>query len=178
EKMGSTRKLRDKSYGRLGRLGVLVVAFVAAALAISPSETILALVGFAWAGFGASFGPIVLLALFWRKPSNRGALAGLITGAVGVMVWGQFGTAIFGEGSFLANTYEIIPGFIAILILAGLVSRATYKPNAEIEGEFDRTAEFARPGYRAPAEEGATGAWPAPRRRGSTAPSRTRTRPP
>ena len=158
EKMGSTRKLRDKSYVLLGRLGVLVVAIVAASLAINPSETILALVGFAWAGFGASFGPIVLLALFWRKLSNWGALAGLITGAVVVMVWGQFGTAIFGEGSFLANTYEIIPGFIANLIVAGLVSRATYKPNAEIEAEFDRTAEFARPGYRAPAEEGATGA--------------------
>lgn len=158
QKMGSTRTLRDKTYVLLGRIGVLVVAIIAAVLAINPSETILALVGFAWAGFGASFGPVVLLALFWRRLTNWGALTGLITGAVVVLVWGQFGGAIFGADSFLANTYEIIPGFIANLIVAALVSRATYQPNAQIDAEFDRSARTARPDYRAPAEEGATGA--------------------
>src|SRR5690606_5611149 len=71
----------------LGRVGVLAVGVVAAVLAIVPNATILGLVAFAWAGFGAAFGPVVLLSLFWRRLTNWGALAGIFVGAVGVFVW-------------------------------------------------------------------------------------------
>src|SRR5690606_1650876 len=91
---------QDKHYILLGRMAVLVVSIVAAILAWEKSNTILNLVGFAWAVFGASFGPIVLLALYWRKFTSQGALAGMVVGAVTVFIWGN--TAL---GDYL---YEIV----------------------------------------------------------------------
>ncbi|WP_344819884.1 sodium/proline symporter PutP [Microbacterium soli] len=116
----------------LGRLCVLGVAIVAMLLAITPNDSILGLVGFAWAGFGASFGPLVLLSLYWRKLTNWGALAGMVVGAVTVFVWAAF------EGGWF-ELYELLPGFVLALITAVIVSLATYKPNAEIEREFTET---------------------------------------
>ncbi|GAB3518833.1 sodium/proline symporter PutP [Arthrobacter monumenti] len=121
----------------LGRLGVLTVAIIAIILASGRNESILALVAFAWAGFGASFGPTILLALYWRKFSTAGALSGMIAGAVVVFTWGN---------SPLADVmYEIVPGFLLNVIVAVVVSKFTFKENAEIEAEFDeavRRVEF------------------------------------
>lgn len=122
---------QDKHYILLGRIAVLVVSIVAAILAWEKSNTILNLVGFAWAGFGASFGPIVLLALYWRKFTSQGALAGMVVGAVTVFIWGN--TAL---GDYL---YEIVPGFLLNLIVSVVVSKLTYKPIPEVEKEFDET---------------------------------------
>ena len=127
--MVSKKNLTAKQGVVLGRLGVLVVAVIAIVLASGRNESILALVAFAWAGFGASFGPAVLLSLFWRKFTTQGALSGMIVGAAVVFAWGN---------SPLAETmYEIVPAFIANLVVAVVVSRLTWKPNAEIEAEFD-----------------------------------------
>ncbi|WP_026545120.1 sodium/proline symporter PutP [Arthrobacter sp. 35/47] len=127
--MVSKKTLSAKQGVILGRLGVLVVAIVAIILASGRNESILALVAFAWAGFGASFGPAVLLSLFWRKLTMPGALAGIIVGAAIVFAWGN---------SPLSSTmYEIVPGFFANLAVAVVVSRLTWKPNPEIEAEFD-----------------------------------------
>jgi len=126
----------------LGRAGVLLVAIVAGLIALNRDTTILALVGFAWAGFGAAFGPVVILALYWKKLSTWGTLASMITGAVVVFVWGN---------SPLADVlYEIVPGFIVSMIVAVVVSLATYKPSAEIDAEFDAAADQARADYVAP----------------------------
>jgi len=100
------------------------------------------LVGFAWAGFGAAFGPVVLLSLYWKKLSTWGTLASMITGAVVVFIWGN---SALGD-----SLYEIVPGFAASLIVAVVVSLATYKPNAEIDAEFDSAVEQAHPKYTAP----------------------------
>ncbi|MCF2571300.1 sodium/proline symporter PutP [Brevibacterium sp. UCMA 11754] len=135
---GSKRTLQDKTYVLLGRLGILVVAIIAVLLAISPSNSILDLVAFAWAGFGASFGPIVLLTLFWKKLSNWGALFGLISGAAVAFIWGQVSTPL------TESIYEIIPGFAINLIVAVVVSRFTYKPNADTDREFDESVELSR----------------------------------
>ncbi|MGR6089506.1 sodium/proline symporter PutP [Brevibacterium sp. 1718] len=135
---GSTRTLQDKTYVLLGRLGVLVVAVIAVVLAISPSNSILDLVAFAWAGFGASFGPIVLLTLFWKRLSNWGALFGLLSGAVVAFVWGQVSTPMTDA------IYEIIPGFIVNLIVAVVVSRFTYKHDEASDIEFDESVELSR----------------------------------
>lgn len=135
---GSKRTLQDKTYVLLGRLGILVVAIVAVMLAISPSNSILDLVAFAWAGFGASFGPIVLLTLFWKKLSNWGALFGLISGAAVAFIWGQVSIPITDD------IYEIIPGFAVNLIVAVVVSKFTYKPNADTDREFDESVELSR----------------------------------
>lgn len=135
---GSTRTLQDKTYVLLGRLGVLVVAVIAVVLAISPSNSILDLVAFAWAGFGASFGPIVLLTLFWKRLSNWGALFGLLSGAVVAFVWGQVSTPM------TDSIYEIIPGFIVNLIVAVVVSRFTYKHDEASDIEFEESVELSR----------------------------------
>lgn len=127
--MVSRKTLSAKQGVMLGRLGVLVVAIVAIMLASGRNESILSLVAFAWAGFGASFGPAVLLSLFWRKLTMPGALSGMIVGAAIVFAWGN---------SPLSSTmYEIVPAFIANLVVAVVVSKLTWKPNAEIEAEFD-----------------------------------------
>lgn len=119
----------------MGRVCVLVVAAVGVLIALNPGGTILELVGFAWAGFGAAFGPIVLLSLFWRKLTNWGALAGMIVGAATVFIWDAAGFAL----------YEIIPGFVANMIVAIAVSLATFRSNAEVEEEFDDTVAMTSP---------------------------------
>ena len=123
-----------------GRIGVLVISIVAGALAINPNDTILGLVGFAWAGFGAAFGPIILLSLFWRKLTNWGALAGMVTGAVTVFVWAAFDTGL----------YELLPAFVLATVAATVVSLATYKPQAAIEKEFTETGSIMVHGTPAP----------------------------
>ncbi len=116
----------------LGRVAVLVVAVIATLMALDPSETILELVAFAWAGFGASFGPAILLSLFWRRLTNWGALAGMVSGAVTVFLWKEFGPEVFG-----ATLYEIVPGFLINLVVAVVVSRLTFRDDAELTREFD-----------------------------------------
>ncbi|OBF96269.1 sodium/proline symporter [Mycobacterium sp. 852002-51152_SCH6134967] len=119
-----------------GRLGVLTVAVVAVLLALNPDGTILDLVGFAWAGFGAAFGPLIILSLFWRKLTSAGAIAGMIAGAVVVGVWGQ-------TEALSSAMYEIVPGFVACFAVAVAVSLATAREDDEIQREFSETAEKA-----------------------------------
>ena len=119
----------DKQYVFFGRMAVLAVAIIAAFLAWEENETILGLVAYAWAGFGAAFGPVIILSLYWRKMTNWGAILGMIAGALTVIIWKNVG---------LGDTmYEIVPGFIINFIVSVVVSYFTYKPNAEIEKEFD-----------------------------------------
>ncbi|MDH6236769.1 sodium/proline symporter PutP [Cryobacterium sp. CG_9.6] len=126
----------------LGRFGVLLVAIIAGLIALNRDSTILELVGFAWAGFGAAFGPIIILSLYWKKLSTAGTLASMITGAVVVFIWGN--------SPLSASLYEIVPGFVASMIVAVVVSLATYKPSAEIDAEFDAAAEQSHPKYKVP----------------------------
>lgn len=122
----------DEHYVLLGRLAVLAVSVLAAAMAWTQNATILRLVAFAWAGFGASFGPVVLLSLFWRKLSAAGALAAMVTGAVVVGVWGNLEGGIF-------ELYEIVPGFAAGLLVGWIVSNLTYREDEAVQREFDET---------------------------------------
>lgn len=122
----------DKHYMIAGRIAVLLVSVVGAILGWNPDSSILDLVGFAWAGFGAAFGPTILLALYWKKLTNIGALVGMIAGAVVAYIWGQ-------SEVLSGMLYEIVPGFAINLILAVIISLITYKRNAEIEKEFDDT---------------------------------------
>ncbi|WP_308806877.1 sodium/proline symporter PutP [Actinotignum urinale] len=121
----------------LGRIAVLAVSLLAAIFAWFRTDSILNLVSFAWAGFGAAFGPIVLLALYWRKLTAMGALTGMVTGAVVVGFWGTF--KWFG-------LYEILPGFLLAALVAYIVSLMTYRPNPEIDAEFDRAVRLAKAG--------------------------------
>jgi len=108
-----------------GRVSVLVISAIAMLLALDRDSTVLALVAYAWAGFGAAFGPLVLFSLFWGRMTRNGALAGMIAGAVTVIVWKHLSGGIF-------DVYEILPGFlIASAAIIG-VSLAGAKPGAEI----------------------------------------------
>ncbi|MEH7222191.1 sodium/proline symporter PutP [Bacillus sp. JJ1566] len=125
----------DKRYVFLGRMAVLVVSIIAMALAWPNNESILKIVSFAWAGFGASFGPVILLSLYWRKITAKGALWGMVAGAITVMIWGNV--------KLLTDTlYEIVPGFIICWVVTYLVSLATYQPNAEIDKEFTEALDI------------------------------------
>ena len=117
----------------LGRAGVALVAVVAGALAWEQNNTILGLVAFAWAGFGAAFGPVVLLSLFWRRLTSTGAITGMVMGAVTVFAWTY---------SPWAELYEIIPGFLVCTVAAVLISLATYRRNEDVEREFDAAARL------------------------------------
>lgn len=116
-----------------GRMVVLAISVIAAFFAWFRTDSILGLVAFAWAGFGAAFGPVILLCLYWRKYTWQGAAAGMAVGAITVGIWGNIPDEVFA----LFQVYEILPGFLLNLLVSWLVSRATYKPNKEIDEEFD-----------------------------------------
>ncbi|RNA66737.1 sodium/proline symporter PutP [Alteribacter keqinensis] len=112
----------------VGRFGVLLIALFAIFLAYNPEATVLELVGYAWAGFGAAFGPVVILALFWKRMTKTGALAGMIVGGATVILWDLF---------VPSDLYEIIPGFIFAWIAVVVFSLIGPEPSKEIQDEFD-----------------------------------------
>lgn len=119
-----------------GRIGVGVVAAVGILLALQRSDSILDLVGFAWAGFGSAFGPVVLLSLFWRRLNRQGALAGMLVGAIVSFTWGRWELDTK-FGWFDQHLYEMIPGFALGLLTAIVVSLVTSRPPKHIEADFD-----------------------------------------
>jgi solute:Na+ symporter, SSS family len=112
----------------VGRISVVLVALAAIAIAADPDSRVLGLVAHAWAGFGAAFGPLILLALTWRGMTGAGALAGLVTGAAVVIAW----IALGWDQSFLGGPglYEILPGFLAATLAIVAVSGATRREPA------------------------------------------------
>ncbi len=120
----------EKTVMNVSRITVLVIAAIAFVLSLNPSSSIFGLVSYAWAGFGSTFGPLVILALFWRGMTNKGAIAGLIAGGVTVVLWHNLKGGIF-------NVYEILPGFIACLLFAVAVSLLDRNKNPEMLAEFD-----------------------------------------
>lgn len=124
------RKLSQKQMVVISRLTVLAIALIAFLMSLNEHSTIFKLVSYAWAGFGATFGPLILLALFWRGATNKGAIAGIIAGGITVIVWHNLHGGIFG-------IYEIIPGFIMCLLFAVIFSIADKNKNPEMLAEFD-----------------------------------------
>ncbi|RUO57856.1 sodium/proline symporter PutP [Pseudidiomarina insulisalsae] len=125
----------EKELVLVGRISVLIVSLVAIALAWNPENTILGLVANAWAGFGAAFGPVIILSLFWKRMNRHGALAGMVTGAATVLFWIYVPVI---EGQPLSSyVYEIIPGFIVCTLAVLVVSSMTAKPDTELRDTFD-----------------------------------------
>lgn len=115
----------------VGRISVFVVSLIAIGLAFDQSSSILSLVANAWAGFGAAFGPVILLALFWKGLTRSGALAGMVTGAAIVLLW--IYAPIGPDGAALSSVfYEMIPGFVGCLVAAVAVSAFSKKPDDAI----------------------------------------------
>ncbi|SCC28347.1 MULTISPECIES: sodium/proline symporter PutP [Priestia] len=123
------RKATDKELVLVGRLSVLGVAIIGILLSLNPNDTILGLVGYAWAGFGSAFGPAVLLSLYWKKMTRWGALAGMIVGAATVLIW----VTVPGLSEAL---YEMIPGFVLSFLAVVVVSLLTKDPSTKVQGTF------------------------------------------
>ncbi|WP_439534489.1 sodium/proline symporter PutP [Polymorphobacter sp.] len=119
----------------VGRLATLAVALVALGLAFDRSSNVLSLVGNAWAGFGAAFGPVMLLSLHWRRLSRDGALAGIVAGAGTVLLW-LYAPFTIGRAAPSAVIYEIVPGFAASLAAAWAVSMRGKPASARVARRF------------------------------------------
>lgn len=131
------KKASSKRMLLVSRLSVLIVAAASLALAINPKDSILGLVGNAWAGFGAAFGPLVLLALLQKKSTWQGAFFGMLVGGITVIIW------IYFDHPY-KDWFEIIPGFFLSLITNLIVSKFTYKPDPEVEKEFKEMEELVK----------------------------------
>ena len=112
----------------ISRASVLIIAALAIFIGMNPNSFILDMVSYAWAGFGAAFGPAILMSLFWKRTTRNGVVAGIITGGVTVLVWKQF--AWFG-------LYEIVPGFTFGLLAIAIVSLLDKEPSKSIQQTFD-----------------------------------------
>ena len=115
------------------RVTLLLIAVVAVIIARNPDSSVFNIVSFAWAGFGAVFGPVVLFALFWKRTNWQGALAGMISGGVMVFVWKYCVRPLGGAW----NVYELLPAFIVAVICLVVVSLVTGEPSKEIQEEFE-----------------------------------------
>lgn len=124
------KKATDKQLLNLSRVAVAVVAIIAYVIALDPNNTVMDLVSNAWAGFGAAFGPAMLLSLFWKRMTMNGALVGMVSGAVVVMIWNRF----------LADStgiYELVPAFIISLLLIVIVSLIGKEPDKKVIEQFE-----------------------------------------
>ena len=124
------KEISQKKLVWISRGAVAVIAVIAAAIALDENSTIMSLVSNAWSGFGATFGPVILMSLIWKRTNKAGAAAGMIVGAAVWFVWTQFfaGTGL----------YEMVPAFLASLAALVIVSLATKKPAQEIQDEFEQ----------------------------------------
>ena len=121
-----------------GRAMVLMVALLAVWIARDPDSRVLGLVAYAWAGFGAAFGPVVLLSLFWKRMTRNGALAGMVAGALTVVLWKQTGSAL----------YEIVPGFFAAMVAIIVVSLLGKAPGPQLLAQHEQVhATLREQGY-------------------------------
>jgi sodium/proline symporter len=121
----------DKELILISRLSVIVIAISAYLLALNENSSILKIVSYAWAGFGATFGPAIIISLFWKRMTRNGALAGMISGGVLVIIWKQLSGGIF-------DLYEIVPGFIVSAIAIIIFSLLDKQPDEVIIDEFEQ----------------------------------------
>ncbi len=141
------KKASNKELIFVSRLAVFAVAAVAIILAMNTQseffKVVMKMVSFAWAGFGAAFGPLMLLALFWRRTNLAGAISGMVVGAVTCFVW-KFvlqANAALTAAHPIFNLYELAPGFVLAFITTVVVSLVTRKPSEEILAEYDEVAK-------------------------------------
>ncbi len=119
---------------RVGRFAVILISLVALVLAMTPDSSVLGLVSYAWAGFGAAFGPAIVLSLYWSRMNRNGALAGIVVGGVTIVLWKQFTGGWF-------DVYEIVPGIILSTLSIVIVSLMTGEPEDEVKKQH---AEFKK----------------------------------
>lgn len=126
-------KLSQKASMIAARVTVIVIAVLGIILARNPDSSVFGIVSFAWAGFGAGFGPVVVCSLFWKRTTLPGALGGMATGGIMVFVWKYLIKPMGG----VLGIYELLPAFLAGILMIVVISLFTEKPSEEIEKEFE-----------------------------------------
>lgn len=126
----------DKKVMRVSRIVLIMIALIGIIIAWNENSVIFTLVSFAWAGFGATFGPVMLFSLFWKRTNRAGAIAGMISGGAMVFIWKLLLKPIGG----IFSIYELLPAFIVSCVAIVVVSLCTRKPSDEIVKEFDMVA--------------------------------------
>ena len=131
-------KVTEKTAMLIARITVIVIAIIGIVIAWDPNSSVFQIVSFAWAGFGAAFGPVVLTALFWKRTTKWGAFAGILAGGIMVFVWKFIVRPLGGA----LDIYELLPAFIVALAAIIIVSLIDKKPSQEIIDEFESVKTF------------------------------------
>lgn len=126
-------KLSEKKKVIIARATVIVISIIAIFLASNPKSNVFQIVSFAWAGFGATFGPVMLFALFWKRSNKYGAIAGMLSGGIMIFLWKYVVRPLGGA----LDIYELLPAFIIACIFIVVVSLLTPAPEKEIVEEFE-----------------------------------------
>lgn len=127
----------DKQVMTVSRITLLVITAIAMIIASNEKSVIFTIVSFAWAGFGAVFGPLMIFSLFWKRINRAGAIAGMLSGGIMVFVWKLLVRPLGG----VWNIYELLPAFVISCIFIVVVSLLTAPPSAEVQEEFDSVAK-------------------------------------
>ena len=133
------RDASDKKVLWVSRIMLLAISAVGIVIALDENSVIFTLVAFAWAGFGATFGPIMLMSLFWKRTTWKGAIAGMVSGAVMVFVWNMLIKPMGG----IFGIYELLPAFVVSLIVIVVVSLLDHEPDEKIAQEFEKAKAMA-----------------------------------
>ena len=131
-------KATDKEIMWVSRIVLVVIALIGIIIAWDEGSVIFSLVSFAWAGFGATFGPLMLFSLFWKRTTRAGAIAGMITGGASVFIWKLLLNEFLSDTIPFFELYELLPAFILSSVAIVVASLLTKKVDKEIEDEFDR----------------------------------------
>ena len=127
------KELNNKQEITIARIAVLIIAVIAAFFARNPNSSVFGIVSFAWAGFGAAFGPLMLFSLFWKRCNKYGAVAGMIAGGVTIFLWKYLVRPLGGAW----NIYELLPAFLVSCFFIVVVSLCTAEPDKAIVKEFE-----------------------------------------
>ena len=131
-------KANDKQVMVVSRVTLIVIALIGSLIALDENSVIFTIVSFAWAGFGATFGPLMLFSLFWKRTTRAGAIAGMLSGGAMVFIWNYLVKPLGG----MFGIYELLPAFIVSCIFIVVVSLITKAPSKEILDEFELAKTF------------------------------------
>jgi sodium/proline symporter len=129
----------DKAVLRASRITLIVISIIAIIIALDENSVIFKVVSFAWAGFGATFGPIMLFSLFWKRVTREGAIAGMVSGGSMVFIWNKLIKPLGG----VFGIYELLPAFVISCIVIVVVSLLTKEESKEIQEEFELAKKYA-----------------------------------
>ena len=132
------RDATDQQVMIVARLTLVAVLLFGIFISMDQNSSIFNIVSYAWAGFGASFGPLMLLSLYWRRTTLQGAVAGMLSGAATVIIWSNFVAPLGGW----FGVYELLPGFVVSLLVIIVVSLLTKEPPKEVTDDFDTYMEL------------------------------------